>query len=107
MAARPLTPAESKLVSHLLVNYAPRVAKRDDIDLSTVLVARYDESECLRFVQPASSDARRFVSDMYTFDDGGGVQITAFLTFDPKGNIQELDLWKVDDTAILSLDDSS
>lgn len=88
-----------------MVDCAPRVAKRDDIDLSTVLVIRYDESECLRFVQPASSDVRGFNSNLHTFDDHDGVQITAFLTFDPKGNIQELDLWKADDTAILGLGD--
>jgi hypothetical protein len=85
------------------MNYTPRAARRDDTDLSTVLVTRYDESECLRFVRPASSDGRGFNSDMFTFDDYDGVQVTAFLTFDPEGNICELDLWKGDDTAILSL----
>lgn len=105
MAARPLTAAESKLVSHLLMNHSPQFAKRDDIDLSTVLVTRYDESECLRFVQPASSGVRGSNSDLCTFDDHDGVRITAFLTFDPEGNLQELDLWKGDDTAILSLGD--
>lgn len=107
VGSRPLTAAESKLVSHLLMNYTPQVAKRDDIDLSTVLVTRYDESECLRFVQPASSDVRGFNSDLCTFEDYDGVQVSAFLTFHPEGNICELDLWKADDTAILSLGGSS
>ncbi|WP_281266476.1 hypothetical protein [Curtobacterium sp. 9128] len=91
------------LVRRLLAHHTPRSAQRDDIDLSTVLVTRYDESECLRFMRPASSDAGGFNSDMYTFDDHDGVQIIAFLTFDPEGNIQELDLWKADDTPILGL----
>lgn len=40
---------------------------------------------------------------MCTFDDWDGVSTTAFLTFDAQGNVRELDLWKVDDSAIVGL----
>lgn len=102
-ASRPLTAAELNLVRYLLAHDAPQGVKRDDLDLSTVLVARYDESECLRFVRPAATNERGSNSSTYTFDDQDGVPITAFLTFDPQGNIQELDLWKVNDSTILGL----
>lgn len=84
----------------------PLMAKLVETDLSTVLVDRSDESECLRFVEPAPSDEVGFNSDMYTFDDRDGVPITAFLIFDPWGDMQELDLWKADDSPIVGLSDS-
>ncbi len=106
MTSRALSAAESELIRRLLADHMPRGAKPVETDLSTVLVDRYDESECLRFVEPAPSDEVGFNSDMYTFDDRDGVPITAFLIFDPRGNMQELDLWKADDSPIVGLSDS-
>jgi hypothetical protein len=54
-------------------------------------------------VQPSSSDGAGTTSDLCTFDDRDGVSITAFLTFDPRGNVRELNLWKADDSAIVGL----
>lgn len=91
VAARPLTKAESELVRHLLVHHSPRSAEREGIDLSTVLVSRYDESECLRFVRPASSAARSSSSDTHSFDDHGGVKITA----SPRATSAQARSWRV------------
>ncbi|MBT1621428.1 hypothetical protein KK101_01840 [Curtobacterium flaccumfaciens pv. oortii] len=107
MAARGLTTAESDLIRWLLAHCMPQDAKPAPTDLSTALVARYDESECLRFEKPVSSGERGFHADMFTFDDVDGVSITAFLTFDPRGRMQELDLWKADDSRIVGLRDPS
>jgi hypothetical protein len=106
LTARPLTTGESGLVRWLLAHQMPNDAKAPDADLSTALVSLYDESGCLRFVRPTSSDELGFSSNIHTFVDLDGVPITAFLTFDPHGNMQELDLWKADDSAILGLRDS-
>jgi hypothetical protein len=105
--SRPLTTAEADLIRTLLAGHMPRGMKPATVDLSTALVTRYDESECLRFVKPASSDEQGFGSDTYNFADSDGVTITAFLTFDPDGNMRELDLWKADDSTIRGLRDGS
>ncbi|MCJ1714022.1 hypothetical protein [Curtobacterium sp. VKM Ac-2922] len=103
---RALTGAEAAVVRWLLAHHMPRGASVAQLDLSTAQVARYDESECLRFVDPAASDDRGFSSHMGTFEDQDGVPITAFLTFDQQGRIRELDLWKGDDSPISRLPES-
>lgn len=106
MTSRALSTAESELIRWLLADHMPLGVKPVETDLSTALVDRYDESECLRFVRPAPSDEVGFNSDMYTFNDRDGVPITAFLIFDRRGDVQEIDLWKVDDSPVAVLSDS-
>lgn len=105
MAPRHLTGSESALVCLLLTDHTSPGRASTYSDLSDVLVRRYDESECLLFVRPEASGAPGFTSEPYVFLDADGVPINAFLTFDEQGTIQELDLWKMDDSRIIHLPD--
>lgn len=106
MKPRALTSAEAALIRWLIDYQTPNRAKVVKVDLATAQVARYDESECLRFVKPLALNDRGFNSNMYTFNDQDGMPITAFLTFDSIGYMKQLDLWKVDDSPISRLPES-
>lgn len=106
MEPRPLSSAESNLLRFLLTRHMHPGVTVADVDLSAALVSRYDESECLRFLEPVASDEPGSASGFCIFEDRDGVPITAFLTVDPEGKLRELDLWKADDTAIIELPDS-
>jgi hypothetical protein len=102
LTTRALTTSESSLVRWLLAHRTPPTAEPAALDLSAALVTRDDESECLRLCgRPRRTEQARLRT--CTFDDRDGVSITALLTFDPQGNVRELDLWKADESAIAGL----
>lgn len=103
MTPRALTSAESEVVRWLLAHAVPADSEPMAVDVSALLVTRYDESECLRFVTATPSDGPGSTSGTLTIADRDGVPVTAFLVFDARGNLQELDLWKADDSPIEDL----
>lgn len=70
MTPRALTTPEITLIRWIVDNAVDREVRLTDVELSSALVTRYDESECLRFVRPRASDV-----DLWKTDDSAIIEL--------------------------------
>lgn len=101
-APRPLTEPEKRLVRWLL-RKDETLTEVPLIDVDDCFVRRYNESECLLFVCPMHDDTVGGTGQKAYFDDVDKVGCTAFLVYDSRRRIRELDLWKGDDSPLLQI----
>ena len=100
-AVRPLRDDERALVVAMLGNAA---GKPLAVDLNQVRVAEMQDGGMgsLEFVEPPTN--RQFGDEIAEarFTDSDGVLVSVTINVDTEGRLFELDIWKVDNTPLLS-----